>query len=313
MSSENLTKRFAEAGLTLEVTKKPFVGTLARGGTDIVQIDIQRKFKGNARSEYFRIWPGNENNRIEVLSYDKKLGQVILMVHEPPREFEEQVPWRIMIDTQARSPDGWVELLKSENGYRKLNIKYGRNGKPVSATVVRNTPSRKRHFLAGVDERQLFICQLPRAVSTVKEAHASLKSPTVVLAEGRNVRTVRQGEWFFLMPSDAELREIDAAIKKNFIKIETKCPIGPMAVVGGVRGGGKRIKQRGGNPHTADELVVLFGRTLEHGHPVRVHEVYVRGKVRHVDHATVSFSTWRKVIRNTEANEGRMDGVLWVD
>jgi hypothetical protein len=72
--------------------------------------------------------------------------------------------------------------------------------------------------------------------------------------------------------------------------------------------------RRGGNPHTADELLKLTASVLEHGFSVRRRDdIFVRGKVRHKDHATVSFSEWRKVIANTETSAGRMEGVNWVD
>ncbi len=48
-----------------------------------------------------------------------------------------------------------------------------------------------------MDERQLFVCQLPRGCSSVTDAHRALKRTELVIAEGRAPgRTVRQGEWF---------------------------------------------------------------------------------------------------------------------
>jgi hypothetical protein len=287
MRHSPLTNRFAEAGLKLELTSGPIAGSM---NGDIVQIDIQRKVKTNIRSEYFRIWGGHQDNRIEVLGIDRQLCQLILMVHEPTRVFTVEIR-KSRINT--KQPEG--KLLRETKTHWIFEQK---------------TSNRKRHFLCGVDERQLFLCQLLKACSTVRDAHASLKSPTVVTAEGRHQRTTRQGEWFFLMPTDEELAAIEESIKTNKLKVERKCPIGPMTA-GPPRG--NKVRQGAGNPHTADELVVLPGTPLKHGWAVRAREVFVRGKVRHVDHATVSFGTWRKVIRNAEANEGRMDGVSWID
>lgn len=311
---KHLVSRFAAAGLRLDLTDRPFVAAVTgRGGQDIVQIDIQRKVKGNLRHEWFRIFPGNEDNRIEVVGTDKRIGQLVLMVHEPPRDFEEQVPWATLNHVQQRDPANWLDLLCKENGFRKTDVKVrkGIKGRAVSVTVKRKTSSRKRHFLLGLDERQLFIAQLPKAVSTVRDAHGSLKAPTVVLADGRHERTIRQGEWFFLKPSEFEIARIEEGIKKNVIKLERKVPIGPFSD-GSIRG--PKVRQFRGNPHTADELVVLPG--LPQGDarwPVRSREVFIRGKVRHVDHETVSFSSWRKVIRNNEPNQGQALGVGWVD
>ena len=163
--------------------------------------------------------------------------------------------------------------------------------------MTRKTTGQKRHFLCGLDERQLFIAQLSSPVSSVREAHDSLKRPEVTLVEGKVGRIVRQGEWFFLAPTEEELERIRLGLKKNIIFIQRKVPIG-----------------RGGNPHTADELLVLPGTRVPDGKfPVRATETFVRGSVRHIDHATASFMTWRKVIRNNEANAGQALGVGWVD
>ena len=57
--------------------------------------------------------------------------------------------------------------------------------------------------------------------------------------------------------------------------------------------------RRAGRPHEADEVVVIKGR------------IYVRGHVKHPDHATLFLRTWRRTFGNTEASQP--EGVLWVD
>ena len=78
-----------------------------------------------------------------------------------------------------------------------------REGGTRRAWVRRSTDARKRHFLVGRDERQLFMCRLPRACTTVAEAHAALRVPEAKM-EARSVleRALRQGEWFFV-PAEA--------------------------------------------------------------------------------------------------------------
>jgi hypothetical protein len=137
-------------------------------------------------------------------------------------------------------------------------------------------------------------------VATVQAAHASLKTATVTLAEGKVPgRTVRQGEWFFVNPAPEELAEIAAWLggKRGFIK--KKEPIGT-----------------GGHPHVADELVQLPSDylKLEHGYTVQGHNpIYVRGAIKHQDHATVSFKSWRRVIRNNEGGATQTGGIRWID
>jgi hypothetical protein len=80
-------------------------------------------------------------------------------------------------------------------------------------------------------------------------------------------------------------------------RLEHSVPIGPFSD-NAVRGG-KRVRQFRGNPHTADELIVLPGIPVPGGAwAVRGREVFIRG---------------RKVIRNAEPNAGQASGVGWVD
>lgn len=308
---EHLVRRFADAGLKLILNDRPIIGGV-RGGRDIVQIDIQRQTNGSRRIEWFRIFPGAEENRIEVVGTDKRHGQVVLMVHEVPREFEEQVPWATVQHLQERDPENWLDLLCKENRVRKSAVTVRKVRKGVTVFVKRKTPSEKRHFLCGLDERQLFIAQLPKAVSTVRDAHACLKTTTVTMAEGRGINATRQGEWFFLEPSAEELATIETGLEKGALNVERTVPIGPFSDGSSSRSRSK-VRQFRGNPHTAEELVVLPGTPLDHGFSVRGREVFIRGKVRHVDHKTVSFKSWRKVIRNAEPNAGQALGVGWVD
>lgn len=303
MQRTHLVRRFADAGLSLVLADRPLMGLGGRGGSDIVQIDIQRDSR---RHEWFRIFPGADDNRIEVVGIDKGIGQLVLMVHEAPRDFTEDVPWSRFMDLHGQ-PD-WIATLARNLGVRQDAIipRYGRTS-ILSVGIRRRTPGNKRHFLCGLDERQLFIAQLNRGCSTVREAHASLKTTTVSLAEGQGIKAVRQGEWFFLEATKAELQEIEVGIKKNRFVVEENVPIGPFSVVGGVRGA-RKVRQFRGNPHTADELLVV-----PNGFSVRGRELFVRGRVRHVDHATVKFASWVRVIRNSEANAGQALGVGWVD
>lgn len=301
----NLVRRFAEAGLQLVLSDRPIVGGLGgRGAASIVQIDIQRAVNGSRRREWFRIFPGAEENRIEVVGIDKKIAQLVLMVHEPQREFFEDVPFSRVKDYDTSTP-GWIEELAKNLQVRVGDVapNIGRGGMLFSVRIRRKSPSQKRHFLCGVDERQLFIAQLPKAVSTVREAHASLKRPELLLAEGRVGRATRQGEFFFVPSMPPEIDQIEHGLKKNTLIIERSVPIGPFMVEGAIRG--QRVRQFRGNPHTADELVISPG-------VIRGREIFIRGRVRHVDHATVKFSQWVKVILNAEANQGQAFGG-WID
>ncbi|MFT3913438.1 MAG: hypothetical protein QM704_04875 [Anaeromyxobacteraceae bacterium] len=146
-NSELLVRRFAAANLRAEVidrgraTAAQFPGTV--DSADIFQLTIV----GKGRDEYFRIWPGAANNRVEVEGVDPALHQLVLLVHEPPRSFH-QMFWK----------NGTLDLRGA------AIVREDRS----RVWVERRAPARKRHFLCGRDERQLFICRLPRAVTTAR-------------------------------------------------------------------------------------------------------------------------------------------------
>lgn len=306
---EYLVRRFADAGLPLVLSDRPIVGV--GGGREIIQIDIQHRGEGGRRSEWFRVYPGAEDNRVEVVGLDKKIGQVVVMAQEPPREFTEPVPYDVLTSVGGTKAPDWQQAIAKRMGVlpRAIRAKTSRKGTVIGADIVHTTSGDKRHMLMGLDESHLFIAQLPRGVSAVRDAHALLKSDVVAHTERQNGGrlTPRQGEWFFVEPSVWELRLIEEGIRKNHLVVEHGAPIGPfVGERGGVSRNGRRLIQVRGNPHTADELVALAGRKQD-----GTREVFVRGRIRHVEHATKTFATWRKVIRNTEI--GRPLGVNWVD
>jgi hypothetical protein len=269
---EALARRFAEADLRAEVIDRAAPQTWRfRDAPGIFQMDVA----GRGRDEWFRVWPGARQNRVEALGLDREQRQLVLLVQEPVRTFTQQLRKHAAEVDRRR-----VKVIAEDE---------------LHLWVERRTEARKRHFLCGRDERQLFICQLPRPLTTVREAHAALRTTVPAGVKGK---VVRQGEWFFLAPSANELAAMDAALRAFRTVVRTRVPIG-----------------RGGNPHVADELVLVP--------PTSVGEVQVprlllsRGRVRHVDHDTVKLPSWAKVVRNAEpvADDGiaRMDGVRWID
>jgi len=261
--ASSLVARFAQAGLPLTVLDGPLFG--GRGqGRDIVQLDITRRPK-----ESFRLWEGAPDNRVLVTTVDKQLEQLIIMVHEPRRRFEFEV------GRHAPKPDGARLVRETKWGSR------------VYESFTNDT---KRHFLAGMDEQHLFIAQLPHSAPTVWAAHVALKGDDVRAAERRvGGKTVRQGEWFFVQPTAAELAEVEELVRARSTSIARTIGIAQAANL-----------RRNGRPHVADEVVVVKDR------------VFVRGHVKHPDHATLFLRGWRRTFGNTEASS-QPAGVLWVD
>lgn len=171
----------------------------------------------------------------------------------------------------------------------------------------------KEKFLCGHDERHWFVAAVPTpGVTSVRTAMEALKPEGVREASGtlrakerlsrRNKAYIRQGEWFFV-PATREPAE--PSLRNEPIS-----------------------RGRGSKPHICEELRRQGGETVmvSRSHPnglghdaynkllresdsarrmgwtamTRGAEVYVRGAIRHPDHATVRLEGWHRVHINQE-------------
>ncbi len=178
-----------------------------------------------------------------------------------------------------------------------------------------------QRLLCGHDERHWFVAGIAKPVSTVREAKRSLMPKEVwertkVLRprealQRRNPVFLRQGEWFFV-PQEPPV--------ERFV-VHRSEPL---------------VRPSGGKPHVCDQLVRVGGhlvyvvgknvysqeeyreRTLQNRGfasqkaRLRVADptVYVRGAVRHPDHATLTLDRWHRVFLNGEL---RTAGVSFLD
>jgi hypothetical protein len=273
-----LKHAFSSARLPLELRTVPLFFDRGERTEEIVQMDISREPVRRGPVERFRIFPGHDENRLDVVAADAVLRQLVLFVDEPVRAFET----RIM--KQAMVPDDAV--IVRENGAFRW--------------ILQHTEGRARHFLCGMDEAHLFIALLPDAARSVSEAHASLRDTLVDELEERAPRpTIRQGEWFFVAVPEAEEREV-AYLARKVLRVIRRRGIAEAA---GIR--------RVGRPHVADEVLVLRGIPDAHGDTSE--RVYVRGAIEHPDHATIVLDAWRRVVPNRESIEAPPVGVDWID
>ena len=147
--------------------------------------------------------------------------------------------------------------------------------------VKRTTPGFMRKYLLGMDEAHLFISELPQdgAINKVKDAHKVLKPEHIIKSEKETRRIKRQGEWFFIPVTSEELK----LIEKNMNLLEKKFPI-----VESFR------------PHIAEQLLNIKN------------EIFVTGKIKHVEHRTLKLNGWFRVLRNTEVRN-RTGIFNWID
>jgi hypothetical protein len=189
----------------------------------------------------------------------------------------------------------------------------------------------KSKFLCGHDERHWFVAGIPEAapVGTVRQAKEALKPAEVHSAQARqglrakarsrrkNAAYVRQGEWFFLPVADLAVDE------KLVLRDE------PLARGNGgkphwadfcYRTGGETVHVYSRYPNGVTEAqykVILAGNPKAKGWGWRTMRrnpgVYVKGRIRHPDHATIMLHGWHRVVMNTEGQSKAMRNVAFLD
>jgi hypothetical protein len=189
----------------------------------------------------------------------------------------------------------------------------------------------KSKYLCGHDERHWFVAGIPETapVGTVRQAKEALKPPDVQRAQARhrlkakarsrrkNAAYRRQGEWFLLPVADMAVDE------KLVLRDE------PLS-----RGNGSKPHWAEFCYRTGGEAVYVCSRyangvtegqyqKIVTGNPKakgwgwrtmrRNPGVYVRGRVRHADHATIVLHGWHQVVMNTEGQSKAMRNVAFLD
>jgi hypothetical protein len=166
-------------------------------------------------------------------------------------------------------------------------------------------------FLCGHDERHWFVSGIDSAVSTVPAAKQALMPEPVreqagdykpsIVDNRRNPVFKRQGEWFFV-PSERDLAR--ETIHRNE-PLQRNVRSKPHICEELVRKGGDTVYIVSGRMYTESEYRRL-ARFDEEFRRRRVQtrianpEVYVRGYVRHPDHATIVLEGWHRVYINRE-------------
>lgn len=193
----------------------------------------------------------------------------------------------------------------------------------------------KSKFLAGHDERHLFVAAIPESasVTTVASAKEALK-PTVVhqrqvglkssaRQRRKNSAYVRQGEWFLLPMPDFE--PDPKLILKNEPLRRSNASKAHMAEFC-YREGGELVyvshaHPQGVSPKRYEELRAeensgAPGARYRNGtwqSMTRGADVYVKGRLTHADHKTVSLYCWYRVEMNTENKSRAMAQVTFLD
>lgn len=171
-------------------------------------------------------------------------------------------------------------------------------------------------FLCGHDERHWFVAGVPTAVSTVTAAKRALLPPALQglpltptdLAHRHNAAYKRQGEWFFVPTAKdlsgkpilhGELLQRGARRGKPHLASEL------------IRFGGQQVILCNGKEYSMAAWKVATesdSRLAKYRWERRMKdaEVYVRGRIRHADHATLVLEDWHRVYVNGEISSQNM-------
>ena len=196
--------------------------------------------------------------------------------------------------------------------------------------LMARTGESKQKFLCGFDERHLFTAAVPgQTIRSVRDAVLALKPPLVQEQERReglrdkdrlrrrNNAFVRQGEWFFIPVPDLivpaeRIRRHEPLSRgggsKPHVCTEAARIGGEIVMVCSRRPNGISVKEY-------DHLIATQQHTRGWNWTQRVRnpELYVRGEVRHKDHATIHLNTWHRVLMNTENEAPGRQFVAFLD
>ncbi len=253
-----------------------------------------------------------------------------LKIADQPRRYQ---PWpkSLTIDINSDRRGEYFQLLPDQQGNCEVHV-LDANATDRHLLLFARQEGIKSKFLCGHDERHWFVAAIPESapVGNVKQAKTALQPAEVQLEVARiglndrhrnrrkNGAFSRQGEWFFLP-------EPGAVVDRN--RILRNEPL-----------------QRSGasKPHWADECIRIGGTQvyvsqlfpqglLEEQHAkilqnvryagrytnwqvrIRNPTVYVRGRIRHADHATIYLDGWHRVVMNTENQAVAMQHVVFLD
>jgi hypothetical protein len=193
----------------------------------------------------------------------------------------------------------------------------------------------KHKFLCGHDERHWFVAGVPaeRGVADVRGAMESLKPKGVQWLQDRlNVKYaerierrtaayIRQGEWFFIRPN-----RTTGTFNPRGLLVRCNEPLSrgagskPHVAQLACRHGGEVVHVSARYPRglTVAEYEKLI-RSSPHlkrerwWTARRNPDAFVRGAVRHPDHATIVLDDWHQVLMNEEGKSPAMRHIAFVD
>lgn len=258
-----------------------------------------------------------------------RLGMRIKTAPLPAPAWRTQVVPRFDLDVRQDS-HGEFFLLRlpedSDTQFQALDIQPDLQ----QLLLLARTEERKEKFLCGFDERHLFTAAVPGgSIRSVRDAMQALKPALVQEQERlsgvraknrlrrRNSAYVRQGEWFFVPQPDLV---VPAERIRRQEPLSRGAGSKPHICTEAARFAGEEVMACRQHPNG---LSMVGYNALIRGNPsaknwgwrtrVRNPELYVRGEVRHKDHATIHLNIWHRVLMNTENEAPGRQFVAFLD
>lgn len=221
------------------------------------------------------------------------------------------------ITTQA-SADPEIEVLDVQPADRHLLLLVRENGD-------------KNKYLCGHDERHWFVAGIPESapVGTVRQAKEALQPQAVQDAVARrrvsgrarnhrkNAAFVRQGEWFFVPVHEMNVDQALVLTNEPLLRGNGSKPHWAEFCY---RTGGETVYVCTRHPNgvtSAEYKKILSGNRNSKNWGWQTMQrnpgVYVRGRIRHSDHATITLHVWHQVAMNTENQSRAMRNVAFLD
>ncbi|MBC7772545.1 MAG: hypothetical protein H7210_08640 [Pyrinomonadaceae bacterium] len=219
--------------------------------------------------------------------------------------------------------------VHSEAEFRVVDLR--RDERHLLIHATRPDEKRPFKFLCGHDERHWFVAGIPNdpGVSNVRTAMEALKPKDVLEIQSRvglgwkdglrrrNRVFLRQGEWFFIPDPNlvVDRRRVlrNEPMRRSFA---SKPHIAECAY----RTGGETVmvSHRAPQGLTMSDHASLVARDEQarklpwvtmRRNPL----LYVHGRIRHPDHATIVLDQWHRVLMNEEARAPSSTGVVFLD
>jgi len=255
------------------------------------------------------------------------IGARLKVVDQPSRRFSGR---GFSLDVRQDGRGEFFEIFRRTDSNAEPEVLDVQRGDRHLLLLVRDGEEKSK-FLCGHDERHWFVAGIPEKapVGTVRQAKDALKPPDVRNAEARvhikqsarnrrkNAAFVRQGEWFFL--PDTEI-----VVDEKLVLLNEPLRRGnggkPHWVDCCFRTGGELVYVCGRHPNGVTmakyrSLIAKNAKAKNWGWMTmrRNPGVYVRGRVRHADHATITLHSWHRVVMNTENESKAMRNVAFLD